>query len=164
MDLQKPINTWNEWMGKAVSWLHPALILLICTDVFWRFIFRESRIWVMELEWHIFALIFLLGAGYTLKHDRHVRVDLFYNQFSERDKALTNLIGSLFLLIPWCLVTCYFSFKYAWQSFLIREGSPDAGGLPGLFMIKFAIPVGLFLLFLQAVSQAIAAIQSYKKN
>ncbi len=104
----------------------------------------------MELEWHLFGLIFLLGAGYAFRHDRHVRVDLFYAKFSAKDKALVNLFGGLILLIPWTAILIYVSFEYA--TIAIGEGSPDPGGLPARYIIKFAITAGMVLLFLQGLA------------
>jgi hypothetical protein len=81
----------NEWIGKAVSWLTLGLVVLTCGDVLFRYSFSKTQAWVMELEWHLFALIFLFGAGYALKHDRHVRVDLFYSRFSEKKQSTGRL-------------------------------------------------------------------------
>ena len=108
----------------------------------------------MELEWHLFALIFLLSAAYTLKEDKHVRVDLFYDRFSARDKAWVNIIGTIFLLVPWCLVLLWVSFDYAYGSWMIREGSPDPGGLPARYVIKFGIGLAFVLLLIQALMLA----------
>lgn len=144
----------NEWVGRTVAWLTTFLVLLVCFDVAQRSLFNTTAAWVMELEWHLFALIFLLGAGYSLKHDRHVRVDLFYAKFSEKDKALVNLLGTLLFLIPWCVLIIYFSFFYALDAYQIGEGSPDPGGLPARYIIKFAITIGIGLLFLQALALA----------
>jgi len=104
------------------------------------------------LEWHIFALIFLFGAGYAFKHDKHVRVDLFYAKFSARDKALVNLVGTLLFLIPWCILIIMYSYQYALTSFNINESSPDPGGLPARYLIKFSITIGIVFLLLQAVA------------
>jgi len=112
----------------------------------------------MELQWHLFALIFLLGAGFTLRNEKHVRVDLFYHDFQRKDKALVNLIGTIVFLIPMCLVLIYVGFYYAYESYSISEGSPDPGGLPFRFVIKSMISVGMFLLLLQGLS---LLIQSY---
>ena len=142
----------NEWVGKIAAWLTTLLVILVCFDVTVRYIFSDTAAWIMELEWHLFALIFLLGAGYALKHDRHVRVDLFYSNFSEKDKAITNIVGSLVFLIPWCILIIVFSFQYGLESFKINEGSPDPGGLPARYLIKFAIPLGMTLLLFQALS------------
>ena len=142
----------NEWIGKTVAWLTTLLVLLVCYDVISRRIFNVSQAWVMELEWHFFALIFLFGAGYTLKHDQHVRVDLFYAQFSKRDQAWINLIGHTLFLVPWCIMIIWVSLKYGMESWYINESSPDPGGLPARYLIKFAIPLGIVFLWLQSVA------------
>jgi TRAP-type mannitol/chloroaromatic compound transport system permease small subunit len=152
----------NEWTGKTVSWLALALVILTCGDVLFRYLFSKTQAWVMELEWHLFALTFLFGAGYALKHDRHVRVDLFYSRFSEKNKALVDFVGTLILLVPWCIMLIWFSWDYAQTSWMIREGSPDPGGLPARYLIKFAIPLGIGLLLLQAFSKLLTSWQSLR--
>ena len=142
-------NSVNEYVGRTASWLTLILVLLVCIDVGRRYILNSSSIWGMELEWHLFAAIFLLGAGYAFKHDRHVRVDLFYANFSERDKAWTNLIGGIVFLIPWCILIILVSYSYAFRSFVDMEESPDPGGLPFRFIIKFTVTIGIGLLLLQ---------------
>jgi TRAP-type mannitol/chloroaromatic compound transport system permease small subunit len=105
---------------------------------------------ILELEWHFFGLIFLLGSAYTLQMDKHVRVDVFYNNFSEKQKGVVDLLGTLFLLIPWCIVgisTCY---NYASNSFYIKEQSPNPGGLPAWYIIKYFIVLSFVLLLIQA--------------
>ena len=176
------IDRVNESVGRLVAWFTTLLVGLVCFDVIVRLIYSTlqrnwlpdlewsivGQAWIMELEWHFFALIFLLGAGYAFKHDKHVRVDLFYSKFSKRDKALVNLIGNIIFLIPWCVVIIIVSFQYAWRSYKIGETSPDPGGLPALYVIKFIISAGLFLLLLQAISstiqQALAYRATFQKN
>ena len=111
----------------------------------------------------MFALIFLLGGGYALKHDRHVRVDLFYGNFSDRDRAWVNLIGHTVLLLPWCIVLTWVSSRYAFDSFQMGEGSPDPGGLPFRFLVKSAIPLCFVLLLLQGVLQIQEQIKVLRK-
>jgi TRAP-type mannitol/chloroaromatic compound transport system permease small subunit len=152
----------NEWVGRGVSWLTFLLVVLVCFDVVFRYLFNDTEAWIMELEWHMFALIFLLGAGFAFKHDRHVRVDLFYSRFSEKNKALLNMIGGLLFLIPWCTMIIWASFQYANVSFQIREVSPDPGGLPARYIIKYAITVGGVLLLLQAISNTIESYLTYR--
>lgn len=159
----KVIHGIVEFVGKAASWLTTILVVFVCFDVFRRYLLKDSAAWIMELEWHFFAVIFLLGAAYTLKHNKHVRVDLFYEKFSERDKALVNLIGAVVFLVPWCCVLIYVSYKYAYNSFSILESSPDPGGLPGRYVIKFVIVLGLFLLLLQTIAVIIESWQILKK-
>ena len=142
-------NAVNEWVGKSVSWLTLILVLLVCFDVGRRKLFDSSSAWGMELEWHLFAIIFLLGAGFAFKHDRHVRVDLFYVNFTDKDKAWTNLIGGIVFFIPWCILIIWVSYFYALGSFVDMEESPDPDGLPFRFIIKFAVTVGIGLLLLQ---------------
>lgn len=157
------INKLNEWVGKTVAWLPTLLVVLVCFDVAVRYIFSDTAAWIMELEWHLFALIFLLGAGYALKHDRHVRVDLFYSKFSEQDRALTNLVGGIIFLIPWTILIIIFSFDYSIESWILKEGSPDPGGLPARYIIKFSITNGMVLLLLQALSLVIDSYLIYAK-
>ena len=152
------IGRLNEQIGKVVSWLTSILVWVICMDVLLRYLLNISFAGLFELEWHIFALIFLLGAAYTLKHDKHVRVDIFYNKFSAKGKALINLIGTALFLIPFCVVTIWSSVPFVINSFNILEGSPDPGGLPFRFIVKSAIPIGFTLLLLQSISLIIDSI------
>jgi len=142
-------------IGRAVSWLNVLLVILICFDVGMRYFFSHTRVWIIDLEWHLFALIFLLGAAFTFQKDRHVRVDLFYHRVSEKTKAWINLVGIVCLLIPWCLVIIWAANKYAYNAWIIKETSPDPGGMPARYIIKYAIVVGFLLLLLQALSTAI---------
>lgn len=159
--IQFGIDTLNEWAGKGVSWLTTLLVVLVCFDVITRYLFSDTKAWIMELEWHLFSLVFLIGAGYAFKHDRHVRVDLFYTRFTPRDRALVNLIGGLLFLVPWCILVIIVSYDYAKVSFLLGETSPDPGGLPGRYVIKFAITAGVFLLLLQGLSSIIQSLFIY---
>ena len=156
------IDRLNEKVGRLASWLTAILVVLVCYDVFTRYLLNETQAWIMELEWHLFALVFLLGAAYALKHDKHVRVDLFYARFSPKDKAWVNLLGGILFLIPWTVLIIYWSFDYAQLSWSVREGSPDPGGLPARYIIKFAVPLGMFLLMLQAISMVIKSVFTLK--
>jgi len=157
-ELIRLIDTLNDRVGKTVSWLTTILVWVICFDVLLRYLFNVSFAGLFEMEWHIFSLIFLLGAAYTLKDDKHVRVDVFYSRFSEKGKAWVNLIGSLIFLIPFCIVVISSSIPFVWNSFTIMEGSPDPGGLPFRFIVKSAIPIGFSLLLLQAIAFSLKSI------
>jgi TRAP-type mannitol/chloroaromatic compound transport system permease small subunit len=97
----------------------------------------------------------MLSAAYTFRHDKHVRVDVWYQRFSPRDQALVNLLGNLILLLPWLGLLIYTSTLFAVDAWILREGSPDPGGLPARYLIKGVIPLGLALLFLQAVADSL---------
>ena len=142
----------TERLGIVVSWLTGLLVLLIGYDVIMRYFFNRSSAGIYELEWHLFSMIFLLGAGYALMHDRHVRVDVFYHRLSEKQKAWINLIGTLCLLVPLSLIIIKSGFDFAANSFRLQETSPDPGGLPYRYLIKSAIPIGFAFVFLQAIA------------
>ncbi|WP_367389544.1 TRAP transporter small permease subunit [Lewinella sp. LCG006] len=149
------IDQINERVGKGVSWLTFGLVLLVFVNVFLRYAFNLPLAWSKELEWHLFALIFLFGAGYSLRHDRHVRVDLFYEKAGKADQRRINFWGTLLFLIPWCLVLIYAGWRAAMDAWRMGERSPETAGLPNLWLIQFALPVGMSLLLLQGIAKLI---------
>lgn len=149
------IDRMSERSGQAVAWLVLILVLLVCYDVAMRYLLHSGSIALQELEWHLFSLIFLFGAAYTLKHDEHVRVDLLYSnrRFSDKHRAIVNLSGTVLFLVPFCILVIYASWPFTMGSYAINEVSPDPGGLPYRFLIKAAIPLGFFLLLIQAIAE-----------
>ncbi len=157
------INSLNERIGKSSAWLNLVLVLLVSIDVIRRYLFQATDTWIIELEWHLFALIFLLGSAYTLKHDAHVRVDLFYERMEEGDRRIVDFWGHLIFLLPWTAMMAYLSWQFAYDSWIIREGSPNPNGLPARYIIKFVMCLGFVLLFLQAFAQMILKYPYHKK-
>ena len=141
--------------GKISSWFSLALVLLISTDVLLRYIFNFSTASLYEMEWHLFAIIFLLASPYTLQKNKHVRVDVFYNNFSKRKKNIIDLIGNIIFLIPFSFIIFYTSLPFVEDSYSILESSPDPGGLPYRFIIKSIIPIAFFLLMIQGILNTI---------
>ncbi|THH42106.1 TRAP transporter small permease subunit [Neolewinella litorea] len=137
--------------------LNLLLIVLVVVDVLLRWFFSLTAAWVIELEWHLFSLIFLLGIPYALQQDRHVRVDLFYENFQPADKRLVNLIGGILFLLPWAVVLLYFSTLYAYESWVSSEGSPNPNGIPYYFPIKAVVPFAAGLLILQGIAECYRA-------
>ncbi|MEQ8905356.1 TRAP transporter small permease subunit [Ekhidna sp.] len=154
------IDKLNNVIGKGVSWLTLVLVLIIVIDVILRYSLSITSAASFEMEWHLFAAIFLLGAGYTLKEDKHVRVDVFYHRFTERSKAWVNLIGTIFLLFPFCAIGFWESLSFVFSSFQLGETSPQPGGLPARWIIKSTIPLGLILLGLQGTSLIMQSIKT----
>jgi TRAP-type mannitol/chloroaromatic compound transport system permease small subunit len=154
----KITNQLNEWMGKAANWVATFLVLLICLDVSMRYIFKFSSVAVYELEWHLFSIIFLFGAGYTLKKDKHVRVDIFYAKMSPQKKAIVNLLGYLLFLIPFCIIIMKGCIPYIKVSYLMHEKSTDPGGLPMRYVSKSLIMIGFFFLLMQGIAQTFQSI------
>lgn len=154
------INRFTEKTGQWVSWISLVLVALIGLDVVLRYAFSWSSSANQELEWHLFATLFLLGSAYTLKHDKHVRVDVFYSNFSDTKKAWINLIGTAIFLIPFCLVVIKTSIPFVTDAWKISESSPEPGGLSHRFIVKSTIPIGTLLLLVQAISQGLSALSS----
>ncbi|NIA25949.1 MAG: TRAP transporter small permease subunit [Gammaproteobacteria bacterium] len=139
------------------GWLTAVLVLVVVFDVVTRYVFNFSIVAMQEGEWHVYSLIFLLGAGWALKEDRHVRVDIFYTNQSPRVKAWINIIGTLIFLLPFSALAFFSSVPYFEASLRTHEGSPDPGGLPGRWVLKGAILLGFLLLFLQGIAELIKA-------
>lgn len=154
----------NEHVGRLTAWLVLLLTLLICYDVFMRYLFQQGSVALQELEWHLFALIFLLGAAYTYKHDEHVRVDLLYNSrfISDLQRALINVIGIIVFLLPFCVLILLTSWPFVENAFYYMEGSPDPGGLPYRYLLKGSILVAFGLLTLQGIAELLRNIQRIK--
>ena len=158
------VDNLNERVGIFISWLSTVLVLVVCYDVFTRYFLKKSSVAVQEMEWHLFAVIFLIGAAYTLKHDRHVRVDVLYMKFSPRVQAWINFFGSMIFLIPFCLLGIWSAKIFVINSFIIKESSPDPGGLPGRYLLKAVIPIGFLLLLLQGIALAFRSLMEIMGN
>ncbi|HHA19427.1 MAG TPA: TRAP transporter small permease subunit [Methylophaga sp.] len=148
------IESITEWVGRTASWLVLAMVLLICYDVAMRYLFQQGSVALQELEWHLFALIFLLGSAYTLKHDQHVRVDIIYQSrfVSDKQRALINIFGTLFFLLPFCILILITAWPFVENAFYYQEGSPDPGGLPYRFLLKGSLLIAFALLILQGLA------------
>ncbi|WP_281950805.1 TRAP transporter large permease subunit [Nitrosophilus kaiyonis] len=150
----------NKFFGSISAFAAIFLAFLVFYDAFMRYLFHLGSIALQELEWHFFDITFLFALGYTLKHDKHVRVDIFYEKFSNKTKEYINILDNLFLIIPFSLIIAYYSFDFTMQSFLQHEASGDPGGLCCRYIIKSAIFIGSILLLIQSISEII---KSYEK-
>lgn len=140
------------FFGGVAGWLTLVLVVLILVDVTLRFSINLTYIWVMELEWQLFAAAFLLGIPYAWQQNRHVRVDLFYDKFSRQDQGKVDFWGTLIFLVPWCVLVIYLGTAFAWEAWLNQESSPNPGGLPTFVPIKILIPFSALLLLLQGIA------------
>lgn len=143
-----------EWSGRATMWILLAMVLLIGTNVILRYFFAIGPVALQELEWHLMVPVALIGSAYGLRHDAHVRVDILYDRFGARAKALVNLFSAAGLLVTAALVF-YLSLNFVDQAYQIGEGSPDPGGLQNRFLLKAFVPLGFALLGLQALAHLI---------
>lgn len=156
------IERFIDGCGRAVSWLTLFMVIVTFVVVVLRYLFDSGWIAVQESIGAMHAAVFLIGAAYTLRHDGHVRVDIFYSRFGERARAWVNLCGALFMLMPFMGFIAWISWQYVVESWLVLEGSREAGGLPGVFLLKSLILVMATLLLLQAVAQVIRALQKIR--
>jgi len=147
------IDTITESIGKAISWLLLVMVLVSFIIVLLRYGFNIGWIAMQESVLYMHGFIFMLGAAYTLKADGHVRVDIFYQKFSKKQQALVNIFGSLFLLLPVCAFIFYISFDYVQMSWRIMEQSPEAGGLPFVYLSKTFILLFCTFLSLQGLAE-----------
>ena len=146
------MQRFNRFVVSTVPWLTLGMVLVTFTTVVFRYLFDRGWVWMQEIALYMHAFTFLLAAGYTLAKDAHVRVDIFYRPMNARKKAWVNLLGSLFLLLPTCLVLLTESLPFVFDSWAVFEGSKDGGGLEAVFLLKTAIPLFCLLLLLQALS------------
>lgn len=147
------IDTASERIGWAVSWLALAMVLLTGTVVLLRYLFHVGWIAMQEISTYFHAMLFMLGAAYTLKMDGHVRVDIVYRPLSPRGKAWVDLLGTLFLLLPVCLFLLWMGWEYVVASWAVQEGSREAGGLNLIWLLKSLILLMPLLIMLQGMAQ-----------
>ncbi len=152
LDALRLFESVTEWVGRAVSWLSLLMVLVTFAVVVLRYAFDLGWIAMQESVTYMHAVLFLAGAAYTLRHQGHVRVDIFYRRFSPRTRAWVDLLGTLLLLMPVCLFIFYISWAYVADSWSLLEGSREAGGLDGVFLLKSMILVMAGLLVLQGVA------------
>jgi TRAP-type mannitol/chloroaromatic compound transport system permease small subunit len=127
--------------------------LIFAVDVVSRYLLGLTYSWIIELEWYLTAIAILLSFAPALAADQHVRVDVIRSRFGTHIQKVTDRIGHVLILLPWVAFLVYASSKYAYNSYLIGEGSPDPGGLPLRWLIKALVPLGFLLLGIEGLRQ-----------
>lgn len=148
------IDRLNDFIGRGIAWLTLAMVLITLLVVVLRYGFSLGWVWMQESYVWLHGIVFMVGAGYTLLHDGHVRVDVIYQGASQRYRALVNLIGSLVLLLPMVGLVAWQSWPYVLQSWDKLESSREAGGLEGLYLLKTVLLVFCLLMALQGLALA----------
>ncbi len=152
------IDTLNDWVGRSVRWLVLLAVLISAANAVARYGFSLSSNAWLEIQWYLFAFVFLLAAGYTLKHDGHVRVDLFYSRLSPRTRDWIDLAGGLVFLLPMAGLIAWLGWASFIEAWNLGERSADAGGLVR-WPARLAIPLGFSLLALQGVAEIIHRVE-----
>ncbi len=138
------------------------MILNVFYDVVMRYVFHNSSVAMQEMEWHLFAIVILYGVSYSLKEDAHVRVDFVYDKLSVKTKAMINIIGTFFFLLPFTMLIIYGSIPFVMDSYTTNETSSDPGGLKHLWMIKAMITVSFITLLIEGIHYIIKNINIYR--
>jgi TRAP-type mannitol/chloroaromatic compound transport system permease small subunit len=156
--LARSIDRLNSVIGQATAWLALIMVLVQFLVVVLRYVFGLGFIWMQESIVYMHGLLFMVGAGYTLLQDGHVRVDVFYREATRRRKAWVNLLGTIFFLIPFCILIIWVSWPYVQNSWRVFEGSKETSGIQGIYLLKTVILVFAGLVVLQGVSVAARSI------
>ena len=140
------------------------MIFNVFIDVVLRYFFNTTSIAMQELEWHLFAVMFLFGISYALNDEAHVRVDFLYDNFKPQNKAMINIIGTFVFLIPFSFFIAYGSYDFVYDAYIYNEVSGDPGGLTHRWIIKAMIPLAFVLLILASVNYVYKNIALYKNG
>ena len=158
------IERFIDWSGRTVSWLTLLMVIVTFIVVVLRYVFDIGWIALQESVTYMHAMVFLVGASWTLQQEAHVRVDIFYSRFSPRTKAWVDLGGSLLMLLPVMVFVAWISWAYVIDSWGVFEGSREAGGLPAVFLLKSLILVMAAMLILQALVQIARCVQTLRND
>ncbi len=162
--LQGRLDRLSTASGQAAAWLTLFMVIVTFVVVVMRYVFDAGLIWVQESVVWMHAMVFMLGAAYTLRAEEHVRVDIFYQAMGERRRAWVDLIGVLIFLMPVCLFLAWKSFDFVTQSWNLREASRESGGLPYPFipMLKSVLLLMPITVALQGLSLLLSSLQTLR--
>ncbi|MBZ0162864.1 MAG: TRAP transporter small permease subunit [Notoacmeibacter sp.] len=146
------IDRMNIAIGRAASWLYAVLMVVVVANVTMRYGFNRGSIMMEEIQWHLLAVAFFLGFAYAYAEDAHVRVDIIHERLSRVGRARVEFTFTLFFLVPFAALLARDSWVYFLDSWAYGEVSPEPGGLPARYVVKFFLPVSFVLLLLQALS------------
>jgi len=162
LKLEKFFDRFSDVMGWIAGFLNLVMLVNVFYDSIMRYFFNSGSIALQEMEWHLFAVVFLFGMAFTLKEDGHVRVDILYDSFSPRWKAVVNIGGTLLFLIPLSVLITEGSIWYVHEAYTSAEISGDPGGLTQRWLIKAVIPTSFVFLIVSAIGFVIHNISIFK--
>jgi TRAP-type mannitol/chloroaromatic compound transport system permease small subunit len=157
LKLSQLIDSITEFVGKSIIWVVLVVTLISCGNALMRYAINYSSNAFLEIQWYLFAVIFLFGAGYTLKKNEHVRIDLIAGKFSKRGQAMIDIFGIICFLMPMAIAIMWMSWPIFLLALKTNEHSANAGGLL-LWPARLMVPIGFFLLVMQGFSELIKKI------
>jgi TRAP-type mannitol/chloroaromatic compound transport system permease small subunit len=161
-NLAAGLDRFVDAVGRVTAWSSFALALVMGGNVLLRYGFNTGSVWSQELEWHLMSPICLFGMSYALRHREHVRVDVLFASYSQRNKDLVEFISAVLGMVI-CLIIIKLSYAYVLQSWSIGEGTANPGGIPARYILKSLIPIGFAVLFLQYLADSIHFFTAWRK-
>jgi len=158
----KVIENFTKYIAYLTAVILALLVVLVVFDATSRYLFSHGSTALQELEWHFFDVVILLSIAFTLRHNAHVRVDIFYDKFSPKTQALINIISALFFVLPLSFLIIYIGIDFVEMSFVQHEASSDPGGLQYRWIVKALMPLAFIFLSLQAIKELVSDIQKWK--
>ena len=162
LQAERALNRFSDGIGSLSAILLLLLVANVFYDVVMRYLFNDVSIGMQELEWHLYATMFLLGVAYALQADAHVRVDLIYERLGAKPRALIDIAGTLLLLWPFCALVAVYGFGFAAEAYDLGEKSGDPGGLPYRWLIKAMIPLAFTCVIVSSVGFMLRALNEYR--
>lgn len=158
LKLENAINRFSDLLGKIAAVLFVLLLFNVFYDVIARYVFNDVSIGMQEMEWHLYAAMFLLGVPYAIRTEGHVRVDVIYERLSSRQRAWIDIVGVLVLLLPFSLLVGWYGIGFAHEAYALGETSGDPGGLPYRWIIKAVIPFAFFSMAISGIGLLLKSI------
>ena len=158
------LNKLNTWVANITAISLLLVIFNVFIDVVLRYFFNTTSIGMQEMEWHLFAVMFLFGISYALHDEAHVRVDFLYDNFKDKTKAMINIVGTFVFLIPFSFFIAYGSYEFVYDAYIYDEISGDPGGLTHRWIIKAMIPLSFVVLLLTSINYVYKHINIFKES
>lgn len=154
----------SRFSGKGIAYLTLLMVIAMFGSTLMSNLFNVNFIWLQESVTWIHAAVFMLGAAYTLQHNEHVRVDIFYHRFSARTQATIDIVGTLLFLLPVSVFILVTSWNYVMRSWQLAEASAEAGGLPAVYLLKTLTVVMPILLIIEGLHQLMINIDKWRAS
>jgi TRAP-type mannitol/chloroaromatic compound transport system permease small subunit len=154
-ELARKIDRIQDAFGRGLAWLVLLMVLVVFGDVVTRYTVSRTYVFTQELEWYLFAITYLLGGGYVMLRDEHIRVDIMYSRLSPRAKAWSDFVLLFVFFFPSCFLVMYTTWPFFRNSLAVMEGSPDPGGIPARWALKSVIIIAFAIMTIQGFSEAV---------